>query len=136
MNEINANKFQNVEPQNIGLWTYESDDVILNFEDGLLYARSDPRTRLNDILLFYGTPHSIIWQVPVQNFHGAIYATYLTYPEHNAVFFTWEKVVNFTADTEFSDSNISTQENFEAILSNFVTDDFNHYEHSPWLCDS
>ena len=122
------------EPEKTGLWRYVSGNVRLEFEDSVLYEKTDPRIELGEIVQHYGLPKEIVWQIPLKHYDGAVYATYLIYPEYKASFFVWDKIVTFAPDTEFKYSIITTQENFDGILATLSSNDFNQYIHSGWLC--
>jgi hypothetical protein len=122
------------QPERTGIWTYTSDAVYLVFRDGILEDKSDPRTKLGDIVQHYGLPQKIVWEIPRKRSDGASYVTNLVYPEHKAVFYDWGKVTWFTSNTEFRHSLFSTQEGFNGILSTFTDDAYTRYEESAWPC--
>lgn len=123
------------QPERTGIWSgYTSDGVYLVFRDGILERKSDPRTKLGEIVQHYGLPQKIVWEIPRKRFDEAYYVTYLVYPEHRAVFYEWDKVTWFTANTEFEYSSLSTQEHFDSTLSSFIDDAYTRYEESGWPC--
>jgi len=126
-----------IQPKRAGLWSYQSDtdNASFDFEHGILYAKGDPRTKLGEIIQHYGHPQRIVWEIPLERYDGASYATYLIYPEHRALFFAWDKVTWFTTDTEFGYSNFYTQEGFDAKLSALTYADYNRYEELVWPCE-
>jgi hypothetical protein len=123
------------QPERIGAWRYNSDAVHLQFYNGVLEQKADPRITLGEIVQHYGHPQMIVWEIPRQHFDEASYVTYLVYPEHKAVFFEWNKVTQLAFNTEFRYSNFSTQEIFDTILARFVDDDYYRYEELVWPCE-
>lgn len=106
----------------------------MDFSDKLLVKKSDPRTKLGEIVQHYGSPEKVIWVIPRTYYHGASYVTYLIYPEHRVLFFAWDKVTWFTTDTEFGYSNFYTQDFFDTKLSAITYADYDRYEELVWPC--
>lgn len=132
-----SNVPDDIQPKRAGEWWYasEADNTKLLFIDGALYLKGDPRTKLGEIVQHYGHPQRIVWEIPLERYDGASYATYLIYPEHQALFFAWDKVTWFTTDTEFRYSNFYAQEGFDVKLSALTYPDYNRYEELVWPCE-
>jgi hypothetical protein len=124
-------------PTKAGVWRYasETDNARFMFIDGVLYLKGDPRTKLGEIIQYYGHPETITWEIPRSRYDEASYATYLIYPEHRAFFYAWDKVTWFTTDTDFWHSNFFTQDEFDAELSALTYPDYNRYEELVWPCE-
>ncbi|MFZ0544133.1 MAG: hypothetical protein WAM60_01755 [Candidatus Promineifilaceae bacterium] len=122
------------QPERTGVWRGSIDDVYLVFSNGLLEAKSDPRTKLGEIVAHYGLPEKVLWKIPTELNDHPIDETFLLYPEHNAVFWESKKITRFIPNTEFRYSEFSIEEIYLGHTSSFETDQFDQYIESVWPC--
>lgn len=124
------------DPVSNGLWEYRDNSVQLRFWDGILRAKSDPRTQLGDIILEYGIPEQIVWHIPRTAYHLAKYDTILLYPQIKALFHTEEQVIDFGWETDFKYSRIVILERYMELTAQYVSTEDDDYQFFTWPCSN
>ncbi|NIT56742.1 MAG: hypothetical protein GWN00_11060, partial [Aliifodinibius sp.] len=126
-------KFQ---PERTGYDSISTGGAALWFSNGILESKSDPRTKLGEILAHYGPPDKVLWQLPSYDNDHPVEDTILLYPEHNGFFYGRDKVITFSPNSEFHSLFFSSQEDYLLYTSvNFETDRFELFIESAWPCD-
>ncbi|MCI0561983.1 MAG: hypothetical protein L0332_28605 [Chloroflexi bacterium] len=118
-------------------WRYPDYPFEFVFEDGILVRHAAARTRLNEIIAYYGPPAEVIWQIPKIGYHGSSLYTYLIFPEQGAIFYTLRQVTRFSPQTRFEVSIIVALEDFDFHLASFRLEEdteHNRYIHFEWPC--
>lgn len=124
-----------VEDTSKGFKRYRVGNVTLIFWQEILVEKNDMRQKLADILVEYGEPSQIIWDIPLSAYHNAGYRTLLLYSELGTLFYTEKQVVYFDASTLFEYSRAVAPSEFDELVSTFTEHkDVDDYIYFSWPC--